>query len=127
MGWGYYLDARKNHGTDREERRELIEWHKFDDLYRNIRRIVRYDSPSFFPEEGSDNEPREAVLSRQQLIDVLHELVLLPDYWADYAGETLVPGVCCTNGFGTVVRLCEIIHQYDSITEAGWEIVFYYG
>ena len=46
MGWGYYIDARKNHGTPNEERRELIDWHKFDELYGSIRHIVRYEIPS---------------------------------------------------------------------------------
>lgn len=125
MGWGYYLVARRNHNTDHEERRELIDWHKFDELYHEISGITRYRVPNIFSED--DDGTDEVVLSKRQLTDILHELVLLPDYWADYEGETLVPGVRSTNGFGTVEKLCEIIYQYDLITEAGWEIVFYWG
>ena len=125
MGWGYYIDARKNHGTPNEERRELIDWHKFDELYGSIRHIVRYELPSGYG--GADKKPPEKVLTKDQLIDILHELERLPDYWADYEGEVLVPGVRCTNGFKSVERLCEIIELYDMITEKGWEIVFYYG
>lgn len=73
------------------------------------------------------NSPPEKVLTKDQLIDILHELERLPDYWADYEGEVLVPGVRCTNGFKSVERLCEIIELYDQITDKGWEIVFYYG
>lgn len=124
MGWGYYIDARKNHGTDHEERRELIDWHKFDDLYERIRNIVRYDVPNMF--KGEDMPP-EVVLNKKQLRSILNELVELPDYWADYEGEVIVPGVRATGGFHTVERLCDIIYQYDLIAEAGWEIVFYYG
>lgn len=126
MGWGYYIDARKNHGTPNEERRELIDWHKFDELYANIRHIVRYEAPDASASPDG-KKPPEKVLTKDQLIDILHELERLPDYWADFEGEVLVPGVRCTNGFKTVERLCEIIELYDMITEKGWEIVFYYG
>ena len=121
MGWGYYLEARKNHGTPNEERRELIYWHKFDDLYRAVRGIIHYEAPGF-----DDKGTPEVVLTKQNLVDILHELESLPDYWADYEGDVLVPDVQCTGGFKTVERLCEIIHMYDRITANGWEIVFFH-
>ena len=120
MGWGYYLEARKNHGTDHEERKELIYWHKFDALYHAIHHEIRYEAPGLVT-EGTP----EVVLTKENLVDILHELENLPDYWADYEGDVLVPDVQCSGGFQTVERLCEIIYLYDSITANGWEIVFF--
>ena len=127
MGWGYYLEARKDHGTDHEQRRELIYWHKFDDLYHEIRNEIRYEPPDFFKAEEEDNGTGEVVLNKEQLKYILRVLCMMPDYWADYSGEHIVPDVQCTNGFGTVVKMCEIVEQYDLITSKGWEIVFFYG
>ena len=123
MGWGYCLEARKNHNTDHEERMELIYWHKFEDLFHAIRGFIRYEPSD--PLSEDDDGTGEVVLEKNQLKKILEELIYLEDYWSDHAGDTIVPGVNCTNGFSTVTKLCEIIAQYDLITDNGWEIVFY--
>lgn len=125
MGWGYYLVARKDHGTDHEQRKELIYWHKFDELFQEIRGFIHYEIPNLFSDEADGTD--EVVLNKDQLSKILSELVRLPDYWASFEEELIVPGVNSTGGFSTVVQMCEIVHQYDQIIEEGWEIVFFYG
>lgn len=124
MGWGYHLEARKDHGTDHEQRKELIYWHKFNDLFNAIRGFIHYEPYKALSDE--DDGTGEVVLNKKQLTQILSELISLPDYWASYEEEIIVPGVCATGGFSTVVQLCEIVHQYDQIVDKGWEIVFFY-
>ena len=116
MGWGYFLVARKNHNTDHEERHELIYWHKFDELYNEFSGIARYEM----------HDSDEVVLDKKQLSELLKIVCKTPDYWADYE-ETLLPDIRSSGGFSTVEKLCEILHSYDEIKDAGYEIVFFGG
>ena len=117
MGWSYVLEARRNHGTDHEERRELIEWRKFDDLYHEIAPELHYKF----------DEP-EVVVNKEQLRKLLIAVATIPDYWAysynDEDAEFILPNVVVSKGFTTVERLAEIYHAYNDIVDEGWEIVF---
>ena len=117
VGWGYVLTARRNHGTDHEERRELIEWHKFDDMYHEFAHVIHY----------TRGEP-EVVVNKKQLAELLRIVSITPDYWAycfdEEREESILPNVDKCFGFSTVEQLCEIYHAYNSIIQEGWELVF---
>ena len=117
MGWGYYVDARKNHGTDHEERRELLYLHKADDIFHEAN--LRYR-----PRELDDGGTPEMVMSKEDVCNLRDAICSTPDYWADY--ETpLIGSVHESGGFKCAPRICEIAYNYDSSVADGWELVFY--
>lgn len=113
MGWGYYVVARKNHGTDHEERMELLYMHKADNIYHEAG--LRYR-----PDDGTP----EMVMTKEDVLRLRDAVCSTPDYWADYE-TALVGGVVETGGFKSAPRICEIAYAYDEIVAAGWELVFF--
>lgn len=117
MGWGYYVVARKNHGTDHEERVELIYLHKADDIFREAN--LRY-LPRTVDEDGTP----EMVMTKEDVCSLRDAVCSIPDYWADYE-TALIGGIHETGGFKSAPRMCEIAYAYDSIVADGWELVFF--
>lgn len=123
MGWGYYVVARKNHGTDHEERKELLYLHKADDIFNAAH--LRY-RPYSLMNAGADSEKGtpEMVMSKSDVESLMEAMCTTPDYWGEW-NETLVGNVVATGGFRDVYKICEIVHQYELILQDGWELVFF--
>lgn len=121
MGWGYYVVARKNHGTDHEERRELLYLHKADDIFRAAE--LRY-RPYALNAEGKEDGTPEMVMSKQDVISLRNAVCSTPDYWGEYE-EPLVGEIKKTGAFKSAETICEIAYAYDQIVEEGWELVFF--
>lgn len=123
MGWGYFVVARKNHGTDHEERRELLYLHKADDIFHAAE--LRY-RPHALNAEGKEDETPEMVMTKKDVCSLRDAICSTPDYWCEYE-EPLIDDIKKTGGFKSAETICEIAHAYDEIVEAGWELVFFMG
>lgn len=121
MGWGYYVVARKYHGTDHEERKELLYLHKADDIFHAAN--LRYRPYSLGAEGEADGTP-EMVMSKEDIESLREAMCTTPDYWGEW-DQTLVGNVVATGGFRDVYKICEIAHQYEMILQDGWELVFF--
>lgn len=117
MGWGYYVVARKNHGTDHEERVELLYLHKADEIF-------RASGLRYLPKTMDDDGTPEMVMTKEDVIKLRDAVCSIPDYWADYE-TTLIGDIYETGGFKSAPRMCEIAYAYDSIVADGWELVFF--
>jgi len=113
MGWGYGLYLERNRGTERKESRELVYWHKFDELWHQR------------PFNAELDMAYKGIKMSKKDVEALRDIVCTtPDYWATYDGESLGGVTKKTEGFSTIEDMCEIAYNYDKLTEDGWEIIF---
>lgn len=113
MGWGYGLYLERNRNTDMKESRELVYWHKFDDIWE--KRPFHADLEMAY---------KGVKVSKMDVEALRNVVCTTPDYWADYEDESLGGVVNKTGGFSTAEIMCEIAYLYDQLTEDGWEIIF---
>ena len=98
MGMEMYLERRRNHGSPNEERINLCYWRKEWDL-------LEIACPHYVKEEMSGKDYK---VNKETLIKMLQYLALNLDYFGT---------------FGTVLDMCNVVHDYDNYVEDGWEYV----
>lgn len=100
MGMDMYLERRRNHGSPNEERQELCCWRKEWDL-------LEIACPYYVTEGMSGKDYK---VNKETLIKMLQYLTLNLDYFGT---------------FGTVLNMCNAVHDYDIYVEDGWEYVIH--
>ncbi len=101
MGMDMYIDAIKRDPTDKKkilERKELCYWRKFWDLH--------YSLPFSY---GEKEYGGDIPLTKDDVEQILQFVAHNRDYF---------------DSFQTVESVCELLDNYDSLKEDGWQIVY---
>jgi hypothetical protein len=97
MGMDMYIDRVRKKPTGKEEREELCYWRKFWDLH---------DELGLY---GEDDYGNDVPMTKDDVLRAIEFSVRNVDYFG---------------GFSGVEQLCELLRDYDSHKEEGWDIVY---